>query len=545
VRAVERGAPSRYGQPGGVETRRWSEIRKRAKHVAVVLSAAAGALLWPSIHADAAAQGHSSTPGCRPLRAVFYAEQDWLRLAAKLAEHVSPCAQYYISIPPTGVDKTNFRRDQASRIRAKGPNFHALAEVHMGAWRKWVTDNNATWYQAGVEARRRMAVAGFDVTLGDDWVVNELSSGVRRDTGVAREEVRELVHGLYDGSGGPPTKGAVLVIGINQPSTGSSGLSNYKGQLEVWLQDSAFWEDMSRYVSDWSQELYGDVRNYAVPDVPLASRRDSLNDYLQHQLVQARVGGKATAAARSFLDRAYSPLANAAWQWDFGFGWTMVSADQMEDYVSAQIYALRHFSALDGQPQDHWGFAWRPRNATGIPPADFTAQTNAILDRLATAIHDSAEPLDPADPGVGACGPPGQNLWCSAELAGAWLNHRWKTFTYWGRLRITSARFGELARFSRGRRHVFGVVRLRVCADSAGPLVARFDQALRVGRRIRAKGTFTRKLASTAGPCRSHKLQWPLANAFLARGRYTVRLRLREAAGTWSKPVQHSRRRLG
>lgn len=495
-------------------------------------------MLCSSTRADAA-----STPGCRPLRAVFYAEQDWLRLAAKLAEHVSPCAQYYISIPPAGADKTTFRRDQAWRIRAKGPNFHALAEVHMGAWRKWAIANNATWYQAGVEARRRMAAAGFDVTLGDDWIVNELSSGVRRDTGAAREEVRDLVHGLYDGDGGPPTKGGVLDIGINQPSTGSSGLSNYKSQLEGWLQDSAFWQDMSRYVSDWSQELYGDIRNYAVPDVPLAGRRDFLNDYLQHQLVQARLGGNATAAARAFLNSAYSPLANAAWQWDFGFGWTMVPAEQMEDYVSAQVYALRHFSALDGQPQDHWGFAWHPRNATGIAPADFTAQTNAILDRLATAIHDSAEPVDPSDPGIGACGPSGQNLWCSADLAGAWLNDGWKRFTYWGRLTITSARFSEITRVSRGRRNVLGLARFRVCADTAGRLVARLDQTLRFRGRIRAQATSMRVLASTGGACRSYRLEWRPANAFLARGRYTVSLRLRVGESAWSKPVQHSRRR--
>ena len=117
----------------------------------------------------------------------------------------------------------------------------------------------------------------------------------------------------------------------------------------------------------------------------------------------------------------------------------MVTAEQMENYVSAQVYALRHFSAVDGQPGDHWGFAWHPRNATAIPPADFTAQTDALLDRLAAAIHDSAEPLDPNDPGIGACGPLGQNLWCSADLAGAWLNDGWKTFTYWGRLALAFA----------------------------------------------------------------------------------------------------------
>jgi hypothetical protein len=94
---------------------------------------------------------------------------------------------------------------------------------------------------------------------------------------------------------------------------GATDLSLYKSQLEGWLEDGAFWEDRSRYVRDWSQELYGDVRNYAVTGAPLAIRSDLLNDYLQHQLLHGRLGGEATAAARSFLESAYSPLANAAW----------------------------------------------------------------------------------------------------------------------------------------------------------------------------------------------------------------------------------------
>jgi hypothetical protein len=642
-------------------------VRHSYARVAPLLVAVlAGAVFLLGSQSSAAAQGAVSAPECRPLRAVFYAEQEWLRLAAKLAEHASPCAEYYVSIPPIVGDKTNFRPDQAWRIRANGPNFHALAEVQMNAWRHWATDNNSTWYQAGVEARRRMAVAGFDVTLGDDWIVNEFSSGVRRGNGVARTEARDFVRGLHDGDAAAPTKGGVFDIGMGQGGSGpgATDLSVYKSQLEGWLQDDAFWEDMQSYVSDWSQELYGDVRNYAVPGSALPTRRDFLNDYLQHELVHARVGGAPTAAARSFLESAYSPLANAAWQWDFGFGWTMVSAEQMEDYVSAQVYALRHFSALDGQAEDHWGFAWHARNITGLPPDEFASLTGAIMDRLATAIHDSAEPLDPADPGSGACAPPGQNVWCSTELDGAWLNDSWKTFTYWGLLalgfatppqsinagsvsapisietrlagstyatpsalavslassssqgrfstspggpwaptltttlpagsattpsvyytdtlagtpvltasavgtdsgaqtetvveaapppppppppppapppvpsrppRITSARLGE----SR-RRHVIEVVRFRVCDESEGRLLARVQQTLTVGGHRRAKGSFTRALAS-AGGCRSYKVQWRVRNAFLSSGIYTVRLQIRDSEGAWSAPVQRSR----
>src|SRR3989440_3607725 len=450
---------------------------KRVLHAAVLLVAAAGALvLPPSTHTQTAPQGRrggssssltalereaikpvpslepvatqrlwrrlvnrkqplAATIDCRPLRAVFYAESEWLRLATKLAANASPCAEYYISIPPIAADKTAFRTNQAWQIRALGPSFHALAEIHTGGWRSWVAANNSTWYQAGVEARRRMAAAGFDITLGDSWIVNEFPSTAISGLGPARANMRELVHGLHEGDGGPATKGGVFDIGIGQ---GTLDLSTYKGQLEGWLQDGPFWDDMSRYVSDWSQELYGDPRNYDVAGAPFATRRDYLTDYLRHQLVHVRLGG-ATTAARAFLESADSPLANAAWQWDYGFGWTMVSADQMKGYISAQVYALRHFSAEDGEPVDHWGFAWAPHNGTNMSAGDFAAQTGEILDRLAASIHDSGQPVDAADPGIGACGPSGQDLWCDDELPGGWFNDAWKTFTYWGRLGLAFA----------------------------------------------------------------------------------------------------------
>ena len=69
---------------------------------------------------------------CRPLRGVFYAQTDWLRLATTLAANASPCAQYSISVPPVVADKTRFRPDQAQRIRALGPSIHALAEIPRG-----------------------------------------------------------------------------------------------------------------------------------------------------------------------------------------------------------------------------------------------------------------------------------------------------------------------------------------------------------------------------------------------------------------------------
>jgi hypothetical protein len=109
----------------------------------------------------------------------------------------------------------------------------------------------------------------------------------------------------------------------------------------------------------------------------------------------------------------------------------MVPAEQMAAYVSGQVHALRYFSATTGQPQDHWGLAWAPRNGSGVSASEFAAQSGRVLDRLAAAVRDSAESSEPADPGSAACGPPGQNVWCVVDVEGARLNEAWKSFRTW------------------------------------------------------------------------------------------------------------------
>jgi hypothetical protein len=366
---------------------------------------------------------------CRPARVVLYAATDWIRVATRLAAKASPCAQYFVSVPPLASDKTRFRVGQAEKIRALGASVHALAEINFGAWATWVASNGGSWFGAGVEARTRMAAAGYDVTLGDTWAVNEISSAVRANTGAARANVRELLRGLFTGDGSlPSAQGVAFVVGIAQ---GAPDLLTYQARMESWLQDTAFWADMSLYVSDWSDEVYGDVRAWAVPGAPVTDRRDALNDYLQHRIVLARAGPDTVATARSFLESASTPLANAAWQWPSAFGWTDVPVDQMKGYVSAQVYALRAFARSGAQPVDRFGFAWAPRNTDGLSQGDFTAQTADLLDRLATAIRDSAVASDPNDPAAGACGPPAQNLYCGGDIDGARFNTAWQAFRTW------------------------------------------------------------------------------------------------------------------
>jgi hypothetical protein len=351
---------------------------------------------------------HPLAVACTPVRAVFYAGTDWLRLATKLAANASPCAQYYISVPPLAGNKTQFRGDQAWRIRALGPQFHALAEVNVTGWSSWVAANGKTWYEAGQQARRGMAAAGYDVSAGDKWVVNELSSAVRQGTGSARANMRSFIRGLYEGDGSvPQARGAVFVIGMSQ-ATGE--LSVYQSRLQDWYEDAPFWNDMSAYVSDWSQEVYGDVRHWAVPGTAPATRATSLNEYLQHEIALARVAPASGAAATSFLSSAYNPLANAAWAYQEAFGWTDVQHDLMQSYVSSQVSAMRSY---DGS---RFGFAWAPKNLHTLAPADFNAQTGAILDRLAAAIA-----------GADACAP----SWCGGDLAGAAFNGGWQRFATW------------------------------------------------------------------------------------------------------------------
>ena len=367
--------------------------------------------LWTELvqRQDARATGAA----CAPLRAVFYAATDWLRLTTRLAANASPCAHYYISVPPLAADKTQLRADQAWRIRALGPSFHALAEINVTGWTSWVATPGNSWYAAGVEARRRMAAAGYDVAAGDTWALNELSSAVRQGTGNARANMRAFLNGLYDGDGATPaTRGTVFIAGIAQTTT---DLSVYQARLQDWYEDAAFWSDLTRYASDWSQELYGDVRAYADAAAGRDARRDALNEYLQHQPALAAVAPASADAARSFLAAAYNPLANAAWQYDAAFGWTNVSVELMQDYVSAQMYAMRSAG------NSRFGFPWSPRNLAGMPAGDFNARTDALLTRLAAAIAESAEAPD------AACG----SAWCTGTLDGAALTTAWRTFATW------------------------------------------------------------------------------------------------------------------
>lgn len=392
---------------------------------------------------------------CIATDVVAYTPTDWQRFAQKMRANMSSCASYYVSIPPVAIpppvpDKTRPRGpNQAPLIRAQGPNFHAVNEVNVtaaGSWKDWVTGApGRTWYDAGVEARRRMddpAVGGFDVAAGDLWAVNELNSAVRQGTGTSRQNMRDFVHGLYDGAGGPKVKGIVWVSNFGQ---GTTFFDTYKGNLKAWLRDEAFWADMSQYVRFFSQEVYARVDRWAVPGTTPQERLVPTADYLEHLANLTAAGSYSTAdPAAAYLASVDTPIGNAAWS-AAAFEWPtpVVDPGLAAAFAAFQVYAFRHEQAP--RPSQSFGFAWQPTNPA-LTPAELANSTAPILDRIAAAIHASDSPAAAATdvrdtpaaldadgasplPGIEACGP--DVSWCAGDLTGATLNTAWRIFHDW------------------------------------------------------------------------------------------------------------------
>jgi hypothetical protein len=366
----------------------------------------------------AAAGGPSAAwaEGCSHVDLVYYT-RDTARLATELAKSPSSCADYYLSISPTAVGGPR-GGSPVTTIHALGSHFHAVAEVDLKLWKTYAAANG--WYATGVEYRREMTLAGYDVARGDTWAVNEVgepsgtSMGVDviKNAGTARQDFRQLVAGLHAGADGTPDPGAVFAADPLQVTT---DLSQYKADLLSWYSDAPFWDDMHRAVRFWGQETYADADAWGVPGSSLSDRAAYLNDYFLHGSRLASAAGDATASARAFFADAYTPIGNASFRWPkpnlvtgIGFGYTDIGLVGMENFLSTQVYVLRSSSPA------RFGFAVVPQNATA-------AETVAVEDRLAGAIQGSD-----AGPS-GACGTAG--VWCDSSVADAQFNDAWRTFT--------------------------------------------------------------------------------------------------------------------
>jgi hypothetical protein len=403
------------------------------------------------------AVGRGAVPCDEPVEVIVWTGSQWQALAAALAEHPAQCADYYISIPATAGDKTKLRPPLVyNRIRQLGPNVHPLAEVTLGqtGWAKWVADGNGSWYDAGVEFRRRMAAAGLGLSPAETWLINEFDRTTRVDSTerlpveiernvtrpFPRQAMRDLVRGLYEGAPGmKPLRGSAE-IGISFSHQNLPDVPAYKRELKAWLKDSAFWNDMRGRVRWLLREVYADTRYHGVPGSTLDERREHVQDFQEHLLSLVEAGPRSVSAARSFLRTTYVPLANAGYvapggdHWGFvsGHGNTEVTPAQMMHFVTEQIYAIRYYALRRPgmAPAGRLGFSWDPINRFELPRHVWAGHIADLRVRIALAIRDAHRP------GTGsaywACVSPGTTMnWCRASRRNARFTEIWRIFRSW------------------------------------------------------------------------------------------------------------------
>jgi hypothetical protein len=388
-------------------------------------------------------------PPCRlKAQAVFWTSTDWELLGQELKTQLSPCADYYISIPPLASDKTGLRTAQDDVIRRLGRQFHPVAEITLAGetgWATWVTAApGRTWFDAGVEFRRRMNAAGYRPDLGETWLLNEFERSTRKNEApYSRTAMAELLRGLYTGDGSGPTVPGIIEIGIAYTHQNIPDVEGYKSELKAWLLDSAFWTRIAPYVSVLTKEVYPDARFWGVPGTSRNNRARQLTQYMEHAMNLVNAGPAEIGPARALFNRTYMPLGSATWPargpdpymppFCCGHGWTLMPLDAMLSFVSEQVYSIRRYAANHppGAPRGRLGFSWQPTNNFRLPPDEWDRAKRSIASRIAAAIRYSYRP------GIGssnlACMPPGSATdWCrGADIPGAVFTDAWTTFRRW------------------------------------------------------------------------------------------------------------------
>lgn len=352
----------------------------------------------------------------RTANVITYNPNGWDSLADALQASSSPCANYFIHVPAVAEDKTQPRGPvQPAAIRARKGRFFAVAELNYGAW---AARPELSWFEKGVEFRKRMIAAGYNVMRGDTWAVHDLPAAVRTDATV-RTNVKDLVRGLY--SGDPmPVAGIVFVSNVGQETT---NVTTYKTALKAWETDGAFFTEMNKYVKYWGQEAYVGATRVCVPGATIAGRSDHVNVFTMHpaRLASTSTTPSSVAVTRAFFNATYFPLLTAFWKSTGAYGETSITLDQMKHHVSLEIYATRLYLDTHAYPDGRIGFAWDENAGT-------LAERTDLATRLANSIRDAYAPA--AIPSR-ACSPTGAYTWCDCTLTGATFNEAWATFGTW------------------------------------------------------------------------------------------------------------------
>jgi hypothetical protein len=389
-----------------------------------IVTAAAGCMVGDDAGYDDGtgelAEAPQTIPGCNGVSTVLlYSEATYeLTLPNGFAAAQDACTRYYVHLPALSADKT-MPRGGADKVHALGPNFHAMAEFSWGAWHDWIAASPGTrdWETAGKVFRQRMTDAGYDVAGGDTWAINEFPSTTRSGVDDVWTHERNAVKGLYEGQG-TTSQGVVYLAGMGQTL---QNFSVYKPLVEGWLQQDAYWADMDRYVRWYSYEVYADPHTDCGDNV--VDDRNNLNAYLEHVPRLAANGGSRTQVAHDYLDHAYVPLLNAAFNSNNGFGDNVIPLTAFEKFMRLQVYSTHVWAANHAYPGRRIGFAWAPKGTTATQESDLTA-----------VIANSVARSYPAGGfyGLGkfACTDTGQLEGCGCQVNGS-FNTQWNTFETW------------------------------------------------------------------------------------------------------------------
>jgi hypothetical protein len=402
----------------------------------------------PALEARASAAGGAEC--AKRVEIIFWTATRWRPLMRALAANPAACADYYISVPPADGNRTVLRPGSVYReIRELGPQFHSLAEMTLGltGWAQWVAAGNGTWYDAGVEFRRRMAAINIQPELGHTWLVNEFDSTTRLDTsarpsglpGYPRQAMIDLVRGLYEGAPGMAPGPGIVELGINQSHQNLPDVPAYKEQMKAWLEDHDFWSAIDGKIRWFVHEVYADTRYHGVVGSSLDERRQHLQDYQEHLLELVKAGGRRTIAAQRYLQETFTPFTNGGgyvalggdpFGFESGHGNTEVPLDQMMKFVSEQVHAVRRYAERHrGEaPAGRIGFSWQPLNRFGLPSAQFEDEVEVQAAHLAAVL---AAAYGPGTSSEGACLRATGTDWCSMQRPGAAFTAEWESFTSW------------------------------------------------------------------------------------------------------------------
>ena len=276
----------------------------------------------------------------------------------------------------------------------------------MTGWDSWVTGApGRTWFDAGVEFRKRMAAAGYRPELGETWLLNELDrSTIRDELPYTRSAMKDLLRGLYEGDGTGPKLPGIVEIGIAYTHQNIPDVEAYRTELKSWLQDTDFWTSVAPTISMLAKEVYADARFWGVSGTTPNQRARHLTQYMEHAMNLVNAGPAGIGAARSVFTRAYMPLGNATWPakgpdpytppFCCGHGWTSMPLDAMLAFVSEQIYSIRRYvgNHRHGSPEDRLGFSWQPTNNFDLPPAEWNSAKRAIASRIGESIRFAYRP---------------------------------------------------------------------------------------------------------------------------------------------------------